>query len=469
MANSGPLVPFGIAVAIVAGLLIIVPFMRGKSDLLTGWNCLLLGLILFTAAGSIEVNVEPVIAWEQLEWFQPTAKEVQWYMWATSAFIAALVAAYYFNTPATNFARRRLQKWPPITLPVTFLIIGFFLASVVISSAVMRVTFIGPIMFKLGYKGTVFATVFSFMLWYRNRANLNWLCLFLGVLGTALLYAMLVSPGRRLMMSMFLGPMLCVYWVHVRYWKPKNIIIAMAIAGSLMLGITTAYSRIRWYNFSQGEKRSVAGIVSQLRDLRSGGDVFSTLVKGKLSYFGQQNGHDALLTQRLVAQGVLTPKPLNSLAFLAAYAVPRNVWRSKPDVLGLTIVRDTLHIPGTNWGLGIAGQGAYEGGIAALVLYGVLLAFFARIMDEPLRMQPTNPFLISIHAGALPNVVGIARGDMAIMFSDAAEYVAFAFLLGVICRIIFGTRKLPIASSATRTAVRSISRPSPLTGLPHNQ
>lgn len=468
MANSGPLVPFGIAVAIIAGLFIAIPFLRGKSDLLNSWNCLLLGLILFTAAGSITVRLEPEMGWEQLDWFQPTAKEVQWYIWATIAFIVSLIASYYFNTPAKHFAERHLQKWPEINIPLTFFVIGSCMAIVMGSFVAGRITFIGPALFKLGHKAAVFATVFAFMLWYRNRVNLTWLFMFFGILATAMIYCMLVSPGRRLVMSLFLGPILCIYWTHIRNWKPSRIIIAMSIAGVIMLGVSTAYSKFRWYNLAHGERRTVSGLVSQLKDLRAKGDFFSTLIRGKLGYFGQQNGHYALLTERLVAQGALDPIPLNSIRFLLSYPIPRKVWPEKPDVIGLTIVRDTLHIPGTNWGLGIAGQGAYEGGIAALILYGFLLAFSARVIDEPLRMQPTNPFLISIHAGALPHVVGIIRGDMAIMYAEAAECVLFAVLMGVACRLIFGTQKLPVATNLPRGQYQTVSPPYRLARVPHN-
>jgi hypothetical protein len=86
------------------------------------------------------------------------------------------------------------------------------------------------------------------------------------------------------------------------------------------------------------------------------------------------------------------------------------------------------------------------------MLYAVLLAFFIRIMDEPLVMQPDNPFLISMHAAALPHIVGIPRGDMAVMFAETAECLLFALLLGILCRLIFGTkpRQLHTLNSGAR-------------------
>ncbi len=67
MPHSDPLVPFGIAIIIIVGLFIAIPFLRRKSDLLTSWNTLLLGFIIFAGLGSIEVNRVPYFSFEQLE------------------------------------------------------------------------------------------------------------------------------------------------------------------------------------------------------------------------------------------------------------------------------------------------------------------------------------------------------------------------------------------------------------------
>ena len=115
-------------------------------------------------------------------------------------------------------------------------------------------------------------------------------------------------------------------------------------------------------------------------------------------------------------------------------------------MIGLTITRDVAGIRSTNWGIGIAGHGAYEGGLPALMLYAVLLAFGARILDEPLRSQPGNPFLIYMQASAFPHIVGIARGDLGIMTKEVAQCVLFTVILGYVCRVVFGTsRRQPIS------------------------
>ncbi len=451
MPNSDILVPFGIAIIIVVGMLIVIPFFRRKSDILSAWNTLLLGLIIFTAVGSIAVKYVPTFHFEQLNWFRPSVREIQWYIVATTSFIVTLMVAYYFNTPARAFAQKRLQTWPELTAPLTIFVIGICLVAVVASVVFQRITFVGPLTRNLAVAGVPAGCVFSFALWNRRRLNLGFLFLFIAVFSSTAIYAMVVSGGRRLLLSLFLGPILCLYWSNVRYWRPSRALVAIALAACVVLSVSVLYSNFRWYNAHTKERRSASGVIEQLSKGRSLEELFGGFLKNRLDYLSQSNAHYALLTERYIAEGALTPAPLNTLRFLAAYPIPRNFWPGKPEVIGVKMTRDAAHITGgTNWGIGIAGHGAYEGGVLALMLYAVLLAFGIRVLDEPLRLQPGNPFLVYMHASALPHVVAIPRGDMGIMMINVAQSVLFAVLLGFVCRAIFGTRKRALAAPPPR-------------------
>lgn len=449
MANSDSLVPFGVAIIVVLAAFILIPFLRGKSDLLTAWNMLLLGIMVFTGLGSITVKYVPLLGWKHLDWFQPTVKEVQWYIQVTAAFIATLLASYYLNTPGKNFAQRRLRKWPELSAPLVFFVLGFCFVVVVASVAGQRVTFVGPLTLNLAVAGIPACIVFTFTLWNRNRLNLAWLGLFLGTFVVTALYAMVVSGGRRLLLSMFLGPILCLYWSQVRYWRPTRVLMAAGVAMCMILAVSAVYSRVRWYNLTIKEQRTATGIVNQLKKVREEGNLFSIFTQNQLAYLTQENGHYGLLTKRYVDEGSMRPVPLNTLRFLVTYPIPRAIWQNKPEVVGLTMPRDYAGV-GTNWGLGIAGHGAYEGGAVALMIYAVLLSFFMRCFDEPMRLQPMNPFLIFMHASALPHIVGIARGDFGIMTKEAGQAMLFAFILGFVCRMIFGTQRETIPAANAR-------------------
>jgi hypothetical protein len=445
MLNSEPLVPFGLGVIFIVGLFIAVPFLRGRSELLTVWNTFLIGVIIYVGLAAIEVKYVPSLPYQQLDWFQPTVKEVKWFMWASSAFIATLLAAYYFNTPAKAIAQKCFRKWPEVTAPLVFFILGCC-SAVVIGSLVLRhVTFVGPVLFNLSQVAAPAACVFSFVLWYRNRINIGWLTLFIMVFLGAAMYAMVVSGGRRLLLSIFLGPILYMYWVHVRHWGRAKVILTLAVAAAVVIGVGAVYSKFRYYNLETREARSARGIVGKLHELHTKGDWFSVITKSGIDYFSQSTAHYSLLTERYIGQGSMAPVPLNTLRFIIAYPVPHNIWSRKPEVVGLTMPRDISHLKGNNWGVGIAGHAIYEGGIMAAMLYAVLLAFGIRVLDEPLRLQPQNPFLIYMQAAALPHIIGIPRGDMGTMVINAAQCVLFAVLLGLACRVLFGTKRIPSA------------------------
>jgi hypothetical protein len=207
-----------------------------------------------------------------------------------------------------------------------------------------------------------------------------------------------------------------------------------------VLGISVAYAKFRYFT-APGEARSAKGVAEQIRGLRQKGDLFVAFVRSPLEYFAQSTGHYALLTQRFVADGVLPAKPLNTVKFLLCYPIHRKIWPNKPVVLGVIITRDAMRFPSTNWGCGIAGHGAYEGGIPALMLYAFLLTFGIQLIDEPMRQQPGNPFLIYILAASVPNLMAIPRGDLGVMTVQVGHAILTAVILGWACRMIFGTSR----------------------------
>jgi hypothetical protein len=160
----------------------------------------------------------------------------------------------------------------------------------------------------------------------------------------------------------------------------------------------------------------------------------------------QQNVQYAMLVRRSVKEGRAVSKPLNTLVLLVAYPIPRAFWSGKPRTIGDLMPTQILRLRsgrGLNWGVGPPGQAAFEGGLPALVLYAFLATFGIRFLDEPLKRQPSNAFLISIMASAAPHVLGWPRGDMFIMSIEAIECFVFAIVVGIGGRMLFGTAPKP--------------------------
>jgi len=425
--------------------LILIPYLRRKSDLLTGWNCLLVGIAIYTGLGCIAA-VYLEFFWTQLD-FSPTSRSVHWYLAYSIAFLAALLGFYYFNPLATRLASRSLTKWPPMSLPLVLYMLAF--STVVVSSAfALRGTaFLGPISMNMAHKGVVFSTVFSFALWYRNKLNTGYLAIFIAVLIAAGLYSMLVFVGRRLLLSVAVGPVLYLYWVSLRYRTPKANFVLIGGAMMVVFLIGTAYGSFRHFSKgARGEERTVATIVQHVRELNVVGLIETSAEQ--VMRLPQQNVQYSMLVKQSIDENKLAPRPLNTLLLLASYPIPRALWADKPRTIGNLMPNDVMGLsrPGLNWGVGPPGHGAFEGGLPVLVLYAFLLALLIRFLDEPLKRNPSNPFLISILASAAPHLVGYARGDFGIMSLETLECFVFAIVVGIGGRILFGTTKAGLPS-----------------------
>jgi len=445
MDNCEILIWFGWAVLLLTGATVVVPYWRGKAELVSAWNFLLLGVAIFAGIGSFEAAINP-LRFPGVEWFNPTKAEVNWFMAAWSVFLAALYAAYYWDPVSRWLARRCLVKWPPITLPVIFyvMIVCMALSLTIFSSTLLNMPFLGRVFVNVSHKAFIFGCLFSFVLWYRNPRNLLWFSVFVVVFLIMCLLAMYASAGRRLLLSVFMVPLCVIYYYHARHWRPTWSMAAIVLGLLALFVVNLMYHSIR--RFHQGREqteRSVANIINQVKNIGER-RWFEYFANEKLFNLSQQTAHYGMLTDRLVRNRNIEPRFLNTFVFMIAYPIPRAIWPEKPQSLGITIVKDSgvVRVTTTNWGCGVTGHAAYEGGLLAAILYAYMAAFGVRFLDDLLRSQPTNPFLIGILAAGAMHILAWPRGDMLNMTVETAEAFFFAAALGIGGRFLFGTQRL---------------------------
>jgi hypothetical protein len=70
---------YGILVIALSLGVIVVPFMRGRSELLSAWSMLWGGIAIFIGFGSIEAAYSPM-RFVGLQWFEPKPGEVTTYV-----------------------------------------------------------------------------------------------------------------------------------------------------------------------------------------------------------------------------------------------------------------------------------------------------------------------------------------------------------------------------------------------------
>src|SRR5262245_16834055 len=144
MNNCGDLALFGFGVLFLTAALIVVPYLRRKSELLSGWNMLLIGVALFLGFGSLEAAYSP-IRFQGLQWFQPTRPEALRFVAYSTVFLISLISLYYYDPTSKAFAARAFNKWPPITNNLLLCVLGacFIMAVAAEASFLLRIKFIG--------------------------------------------------------------------------------------------------------------------------------------------------------------------------------------------------------------------------------------------------------------------------------------------------------------------------------------
>lgn len=439
MQNSEPLVPLGIAIIALTFGLIVIPYLRGKSDVLTAWNLLLLGGMMFIGIGCFEVAFG-VFHWPELQWFQPSKRDISKFVIGTVCFYATLLFTYYYLKWPRRVAAVFFNKWPPQSAGSLYFFLGLFLGLMLLAFLFKEVPIANALFGNVSHKAAVFATVFSFSFWYRNKVNVAALGLFLGIFGYALLFAMVTFIGRRLLLSVAITPLICMYWLKWRYRSPKFNLVWLGFAAFLALGVAAFYSTIRHASVtSSTHERSFSSIVQDIKGTSLDKAVAQVSIDW-MHYVAQYTTHYSLLTIHLIDGGQAEVEPLNTLAFLATYPIPRMLFPGKPQSFGGRIVTDVLRLPyATNWGLGITGHGYQEGGIPTLILYAVLIVVLIRVLDDALVRQPTNVFLLGILCASSPHLVSITRGDTCNMSAEILESFFFAWGISLVGRFLFGT------------------------------
>ena len=455
MPNCEPLFWFGLFVLCLTSGLIVVPYVRRKAELLSAWNMLLVGIAVFMGFGSLEAAYSPV-RFGGLDWYESTSQEVATYLLYSITFLACLLLCYYYEPISKGVAARSFNTWPPITTGCILCVLALCL---VLSFAVrvqplLRIPFVGAVVVNLSHKAFVFACVFSFILWYRQRLNAIWLGVFVSVFLAMCVLAIVASGGRRLLMSVVLVPVLVIYYYDARSWKPTKCLAAIGVAATCVLIVGIVYASFRHFD-RRGDKtdRSASAVVGSVASTNVSGAI-ERFTSDVLFQFGQQNAHYAMLIDHLIDTDRLESKPFNTFTFLTTYPIPRQFWRGKPVTLGRVVGTDVVPMfarnQGVRWGCGIAGQAAYEGGLIVIPFYAILATFCVRLIDDPLRRQPTNPFLIAMLGAASFHLVAWPRGDLGVLSIEVIECFLFTFALSLGCRLIFGLDRSAIRSVGAR-------------------
>jgi hypothetical protein len=431
----------GWGVILFCALMIVIPYLRGRSDLVTAWNFVLVGCACFIGVACLEAINPPDLIFARYVSFEFPDSEYKAALGRNLVFMSCLLLFYYVMPVGKKFGSRRFRNSPPWS-PALFgavLVVCGIMVSIAVMLMIVDIGFIREVFSNLGHKGAVFAVAISFYAWYRNRANLGVLLLFLLVFAGAVLYVMTVSHGRRLLLCVVFAPIAVMYWTKWRYASRPRVIAIGTLAISAVVFVGLWYQTFRFYNRGQHTERSFSATIQAASQVNWEG-MQEQLYFWK-QYVAQHSFQYGMMTRRLVEMGELQVHPLNTIKFVLSYPIPRRYWEDKPEPLGLLIVRDILKLPQkTNWGCGVAGQVYYEGDWYAVVIYAALLVVMVRVIDEPLNREPNNPFFIAMCANASLFLITLIRGDMGVHTNEVLECFLFVWLLRFCGALTCGTR-----------------------------
>jgi hypothetical protein len=266
---------------------------------------------------------------------------------------------------------------------------------------------------------------------------------FLCVFAYSCLYAIVVYNGRRLLLSIAVSPLICMYWLRWRYGSPSANVVRAAVIAFVALSVAAFYSTFRHYDSSKESEgqRSFSTAVAAIKTTSAAGAI-SQVSGDFLHYFAQYTTHFSLLTIQMVDGGQIPVEPLNSLLFIAEYPIPRVLWPDKAELLGIRLPTTILQLPyHTNWGLGIVANGYQEGGYAVIMLYAFLIVFLIRLVDGAVARQPDNWFVLAILCAVSPHFVTWIRGEPAAMTTTSCEAIVFGWGLGLLARFLYGTSR----------------------------
>lgn len=395
------MVVFGYLFVVAIAAAILVPYLRGKSDLMTSWNLFLLGSLNFVGCGAISAGRSAY----HLGWYDDDDR-LKFVLGAIVCY-AALFASYYFLRFPKRLAGRSFNKWPPIWGIPLAVLIAFCLLLTVGGRFTPTVQGVGQILALIGIVTPVLVMAYAFMLWL-ERPNHPGLIVLLGASGIlALLVAMTGSISRRNLLGVGMTFVICLYWLRLRYSSPSRSLAKVGLWGLVTMVVIAGWTAIRF------EGRTT--LLDKLEGVVSSGASSSSRVLGLFN--GDAAAECACLAIHRYTHEA-PPEPFFTIKYVLANPVPRAFWPEKPKALGETLPHD-LGVWKTgyvNWGPCIVGHGFHEGGAIGgyfmLVFYGVLFGGVMQFFDELMRRQPNNPFLIATLAATSAQIIAFSRGDI---------------------------------------------------------
>jgi hypothetical protein len=419
---------------VVMALWIMIPYLRGKRDLMNFLNIFLLGSMLFMGLSGV--------AWSRLEHRAVYSTEDYNLLYVgTFVFYLMLFLSYRYVKWPRKAAGRFFRKWPAPSFLTYFTLALLCVACSTLALLQIPVPFLSQIIFNIAIYAGPFAVTFALMAFRRDSFNPIMLVALTLTIVAELVLSLSFGGGRRLVFSMLAAFPICLYWQWLRYKKPQIVLPICLVFGVLLLGFNNGLQTVRH------RSTDAQGVSRALETLQLIASEATNISDSNLAETAQDSAEVALYTIHHFAS---RDANYEGQLFFGPYCIlvnpiPRVFWETKPESLGYTLPNVIGKSEGLggygiiNWGISPVAQGYHDGGLWVVALYGFVLGLFFRWLDDWLVRQPDNPFLLGYFVATSANVAGLARGSIDVMGLQFLGAGLTAILLVLIGRMFFGS------------------------------
>lgn len=419
------LMAYGITAVIWPLFFVSYRYLTGRSHLFTAFNAILAGYVPFVGLSTIAFAKHSGAV--QAAYATYSTEHVIKMIGSVVIFTITLIFAYdkaRLPRGIHSFVSVPLRYTP--RQPVVISTLAFLVAlACMLPRFGLEVPVLSLVMAKSLVAATIFAALFAFSSWWRDRSDVLALTLFLGIFSSCIVLAVLTGGGRRALLGVILSLGLYAYWQATeRIDRPKLWLRAaiFALVGFLFI---TAYNKVRHFDRSGqlSKERNVVNSINALAKVPGAILDLDFVDDQSISDIGQNATNCSLysivLSERMKNTNRSTqlkyPSYFHTVAFTLGNPVPRTFWKNKPNALGYMLPKQFSPRSIVSWGPGLAGHFYHEGGMLMALFYGLVIGVLTRWLDLLVITNSNNLLAIGLLGASVPHFVLLPRGDLGIV------------------------------------------------------
>ena len=423
--------------ALLAGWMI-AQFIREKAELISMRNVFLAGFIIYQLSSPAMSLFSNNTAQFRIASMRNAGLE---YCFKTTLFLGLFFFFYHKGWPVKKLATKLPTPQKMLTEQ------GLIVVSIALAvlAVVIKALYVVPVLAYAALfvsMGCATVSVGVVVWWWSQRqGNIVRLSIALGVIALNLVSVMGGNFGRRPLLAIFGAAIWSFYYARVRYSKNRVRVIVVLVLFAVVPAIAAAmFTSARSQDFKT--TGSVEMIQQVFRD--------ANILDGLADLLSGQNVGEASLWCMDVFPEHLQRDHLLSLRYVFVANIPRAWWPDKPYVLS-TRIADMADIQGVRQDRakggggvtippGIMGYAEAEGGLYAVVVYALWMALMIRFLDELVMTHVRRPTVVIPVAASLGNMLGLARGDLAIFVVAAIWAILASFFTLLLMVQLIGYR-----------------------------